>query len=192
MAKTIMPLMSGGASGKIADMIVFFPWKGHNVVRQWLKPANPMTGKQGDQRLFLGGTGRACKVVQEGSYYIGEGRALATGGQTWVSALVNYIISNIFTSATAYEAVVSAYNSHGAKSAFASNAASLGLTDFDVDYKSTTSKYVAGLQLYILALYGVNMHSLDNEVFNKSPYTKALNSWTSDDVGLLVDDLQAA
>ena len=35
--------MSMSASGKIADAIVYFTWKGRNVVRQWLVPANPQS-----------------------------------------------------------------------------------------------------------------------------------------------------
>ena len=42
MAKVDGPLLSLEARGKVADAIVFFPWKGRHVVRQWLKPTNPM------------------------------------------------------------------------------------------------------------------------------------------------------
>lgn len=189
MAKVTGPLYSLSASGKIAGAMVFFPWKGLNVVRQWLKPSNPMTGLQGDRRLFLGGTGRACKVVQEDSYYIGESRLVAPGGQTWVSTLVDYVCTSIFTNATAYEAVVTAYNAHGSKAKFVSEAAALGLATFNIAYKATANSYAAGMQLYMLARYGVNQQTLDNTKFNQTPYTKALNTWNDADVDLLVDDI---
>ena len=41
MAKLKAPLMSLGASGKLADTLVFFAWKGLNVVREYVIPANP-------------------------------------------------------------------------------------------------------------------------------------------------------
>lgn len=50
MAKVNMPLMSAEARGKLADSIVFFPWKGIAAVRQWVVPANPKTSDQQTQR----------------------------------------------------------------------------------------------------------------------------------------------
>lgn len=53
MAKVTAPLMSFTARGKIADALVFFPWKGINAVRQYVIPANPDTQLQKDQRGYL-------------------------------------------------------------------------------------------------------------------------------------------
>ncbi|MBA7527943.1 hypothetical protein ES705_20125 [subsurface metagenome] len=50
MAKLKAPLMSLGASGKLADTLVFFPWKGLNCVREYVIPANPKTALQTAQR----------------------------------------------------------------------------------------------------------------------------------------------
>jgi hypothetical protein len=63
MAKVFGPLHSDGATGKLANAIVFFPWKGNNVVRKWLKPTNKKSAKQGVQRCIMGGTGRACGEI---------------------------------------------------------------------------------------------------------------------------------
>ena len=54
MAKLKAPLMSLGASGKLADTLVFFPWKGINAVREYVIPANPNTALQQTQRGILG------------------------------------------------------------------------------------------------------------------------------------------
>lgn len=189
MAKVTLPLMSGSASGSIGKNIVFFPWKGYHVVREWVKPSNPKTGLQGDQRLFLGGTGRACKPVQEDSYYIGESRDVAPGGQTWVSYIVDYIITNLFPNQAAFEAVVTAYEAHAEKAKFDSEAATLGLVEFDVSYKSTTDVYAAGLQLYIIARFGIEQQTIDNTKFNKVPYTVAIATWSSANIDSLIVDL---
>ncbi len=53
MAKLKGPLFSLGASGKLADTLVFFPWKGLNVVREYVIPANPQTSLQTTQRGYV-------------------------------------------------------------------------------------------------------------------------------------------
>lgn len=53
MAKLKGPLLSLGASGAIADTLVYFPWKGLNAVRQYVVPSNPNTPAQATQRGYL-------------------------------------------------------------------------------------------------------------------------------------------
>jgi len=50
MAKLKGPLFSLGASQKLGDALVFFNWKGLNVVRSYVVPANPNTTAQQTQR----------------------------------------------------------------------------------------------------------------------------------------------
>jgi len=45
------PLFSFGASGKLADALVFMKWKGLNDVRKYVIPTNPQTAAQNTQRL---------------------------------------------------------------------------------------------------------------------------------------------
>ena len=49
------PLFSFGASGKLADALVYFPYKGLDVVRSYVVPANPNTAAQQTQRARLTG-----------------------------------------------------------------------------------------------------------------------------------------
>ena len=53
MAKLKAPLFSFSASGKLADALVYFGWKGLNVVRSYVIPANPKTTAQTTQRGYL-------------------------------------------------------------------------------------------------------------------------------------------
>lgn len=53
MAKVKAPLFSFGASGKLADALVYFPWKGLDVVRSYVIPANPKTAGQVTQRGYV-------------------------------------------------------------------------------------------------------------------------------------------
>ncbi|MBA7591574.1 hypothetical protein ES708_33733 [subsurface metagenome] len=53
MAKLKAPLLSLGASGAIGKALVFFGWKGLNVAREYVIPANPRTAPQTTQRGYL-------------------------------------------------------------------------------------------------------------------------------------------
>lgn len=46
MAKTTAPLLSFGASGKIADTLVYGSWRGRDYSRRYVIPANPNTAEQ--------------------------------------------------------------------------------------------------------------------------------------------------
>lgn len=53
MAKLKGPLFSLGATGQVGKALVFFGWKGLNVVREFVVPANPNTTNQQTQRGYL-------------------------------------------------------------------------------------------------------------------------------------------
>lgn len=53
MAKTSAPLFGFGASGKLGDALVFGKWKGIDVARAYVIPANPRTAAQTTQRSYL-------------------------------------------------------------------------------------------------------------------------------------------
>ncbi len=53
MAKLKAPLLSFGASGKIAGALVYFPWKGIDAVREYVVPANPRSTLQIAQRAHF-------------------------------------------------------------------------------------------------------------------------------------------
>lgn len=53
LAKLRAPCFSLGASGKLGDALVYFGWKGLNIVREYVVPANPKTTGQTTQRGYL-------------------------------------------------------------------------------------------------------------------------------------------
>jgi len=53
MAKLKGPLFSFGAAGAIGKTLVYFGWKGLDVVREYVIPANPQTTPQTTQRGYL-------------------------------------------------------------------------------------------------------------------------------------------
>lgn len=53
MATVKAPLLSFGASGQLAKTLVYFPYKGLDVVRSHVVPANPNTAAQQVQRGYM-------------------------------------------------------------------------------------------------------------------------------------------
>lgn len=53
MAKLKGPLFSLGASQQLGKAVVYFPWKGLNVVREYVIPSNPNTTAQQTQRGYI-------------------------------------------------------------------------------------------------------------------------------------------
>jgi hypothetical protein len=182
MAKVTGPLFSMSAAGKVGNAIVHFGWKGIAVVRQWVKPSNPMSEKQGDVRQILGGLGRATRCINKNGAYGIDALAVTASGKTYVSQFVKDIVDNYMNTRTLFEAEYSAYAGHAQKATFDSEAATLGLTTFDVTYKGATHAFVPGLQLYELAKYGILKQGASLGAFDRTPYTVAIGSWSSGNV----------
>jgi hypothetical protein len=183
MAKVTGPLMSMSASGKIADSIVFSIWKGTAYVRQWLKPANPQSVDQGDQRIIMGGTGRAVGKVSVLGTINTKLAALGVipSGQSKQSYLVKYILSHYLDSVTNYTAQLALLTGHTAYTAFEGAADTLGITNFDLAY-ATVAAYDKGLGVFLLA------KTTQALGFTGEPYTTALSAWTGADIDLFVAD----
>ncbi len=64
MAKLKAPLMSLGASGALGKALVFFGWKGLDVVREYVVPSNPKTTAQNTQRGYLRAVVEAIHTAQ--------------------------------------------------------------------------------------------------------------------------------
>lgn len=186
MAKVTGPLYSMGASGKIADAMVFFGWKGVNVVRQWLKPANPQSAGQGDARIIMGGTGKAVGTIEPSSDIHGQliTLNLIPGGQTKQSYMVKYIIEHYLDNATNYATQLAAITGHTAYSEFQSAADSLSITEFDLAY-ADIAPYDKALGIYLIAKACIALG------FTGEPYATALASWTATEVTAFLADFSA-
>jgi len=186
MAKVTGPLFSMSASGKLGDSMVFFPWKGINVVRQWVIPVNKMSATQGDQRLFLGGTGRAVGEIKPEKSFAQQliDLNLIPAGQTKQSFMVKYILDHYLNSTTNYASELSALTSHGAYADWQSGADTLGLVEFDLDYASV-DPYNKALGLYLIAKTAIALG------FTGTPYTTALASWVTADINGMISDFTA-
>jgi hypothetical protein len=200
MAKVDGPLMSISARGQIAKSIVFFPWKGRNVVRQWLKPTQPNSTKQGHIRAAMYAIGKAVKKIQS----ISQGDAVdsqlyqyltsnVAAGLNWNAWLPQGLLKLCQTAGTFLTAnflgLITEFSDDcgtDEQAFFAEKATSLGMVDFAFNYGYVTN-IPAGCQLYLLAraCYAESVH-------NSAPYDTIPHLWDTDDIGSFADDLTTA
>jgi len=189
MAKVYGPLFSISASGKFADALVNFGWKGRNVVRQWIKPLNRMSADQGDVRMVLAGLGRAVGKVGVDSAYHEQLKTLGVipADQTKQSYLVKKIRDLYFTGlgatfAAAYAVQLAACTGHTAYTSFQAGADDAAIADFDLDYASV-APFEKALGVYMLAKVAIALG------FTGSPYATALSAWTATQIDKMVGHL---
>jgi len=187
MAKVTMPLMSGSASGSIAKSITFSIWKGQAYVRQWLKPSNPQSSDQGDNRIMVGGTGRACAAVKATGGFDVKLAALGVvpSGQSKQSYLVKYILDHYLTAATTYAGAIAELTAHASYTLFRDLADTLGVTEFDLKY-AAVEPYDKALGIYLLAKTGCALG------MKGAPYETELADWTATEVTAFEADFAAA
>lgn len=190
MAKTVAPLQSFSASGKIGKSIVFFSHLGRNVVRGLVTPANPQTAGQGDSRLLLGSIGRAAKVVVNPSDWYTDAKQVVPAGQTWVSYFIRNVTQIYGSGQTGVDALTTAADAHTKAAIFESEAAALGLTDLVISYATDVDTITAGNMLYALAAHTMAMAGSNPSLFDRTPYTTALADWDTADIQAFVADLQ--
>jgi len=198
MAKVTGPLLSIEARGKIADAIVFFPWKGLHVVRQWLKPTNPASTTQGYVRAAMKAIGKAIKQivsVSGGGALDSKVYTLATSnvpaGLNWNAWLgqgfLNLLQSgNTFVQGSLTD-LIDGFSSLNTTdyAAWGTNATVLGMSDFAFGYGYTTN-IEAGCQLYFLAL-----GCYHNSMLASAPYNTDPVSWVVSDIDAFKTDMVA-
>jgi len=151
MAKVTGPLMSMSASGKLGNAIVFSIWKGAAYVRKFVIPSNPQSVGQGDQRIVMGGTGKAAGKVGVTSPFNEKLTALGVipSGQSKQSYLVKYIISHYLDTMTKYTAELAAVTAYSGITSWNKGADNLGVVAFDLDY-ANVAQYSKALGLTLL------------------------------------------
>lgn len=186
MAKVTGPLFSMSASGKLGNAIVHFGWKGLNVVRQYVIPANKMSLTQGSNRIFLGGTGRAVGKIHAVSAFAQKliDLKLVIAPNTKQSMLVAYILNHYITDVTAYNAQLALITAHTAYTAFEAAADLLGVVTFDLDY-ATAVPYDKALGLYLIA------KSAQALGFTASPYSINITAWTATQINSMISSFTA-
>ncbi len=189
MAKVDGPLFSVEARGKVADAIVFFPWKGRHVVRQWLKPTNKKSTLQGYVRAALFAIGKEItqiwsksngKAVDSKLYSLNT--VMAPAGLNWNAFHAQGFLDRLQTAGTfvtaSFTALIAAYSALATAvlTAFKTNASALGMLDFAFSY-GYSANIEAGCQLYFGAIAAYY-----NSIAATAPYNTIPDSWTASDV----------
>lgn len=189
MAKVTGPLYSMSASGKIANALVFFGWKGINVVREWVIPANPKTALQGNIRMIFANLGRAASAAKETSLFRRDARAVTATGSTWVADFVGHAMRNYVKDADSFAIFAAAFEAHLQKETFESAARGRGIIGIDIVYDGIPTLFTPGMQFYALARYGFDKRGVVTGAFQRDPYTFAVDNWTTSLVNSFVGDL---
>jgi len=187
MAKVSGPLLSIEARGKIAEALVFFPWKGRHLVRQWLKPANPKRDLQGYVRCALKIIGKAIARIQNlgdptpvASYLYTKLTSLAPASLPWNAYFAKQVLEDLKSAGSfktgSFTDMSALYSTHSNVAAFSTDATLLLLSDFIFDYGYTTSND-AGFLLYMAA------HAAQK--LQIAGFTTALADWVASDVNNL-------
>lgn len=151
MAKTVMPLLSAEASGKIANTMVFFYWKGLNVVRRWVVPRNPRDIKQKLIRTRLMAMGKnlaAITTKAPAGAIVALIKDLTPPNMIWNAHFCRKTIEHVKTNAN-WTALNTAYNAAVTQlTQFEASAALLDMADVlpGVAFNETVTK---GLQLHL-------------------------------------------
>jgi hypothetical protein len=196
MAKVDGPLFSLEARGKIADAMVFFPWKGRHVVRQWLKPTNPQSTKQGYIRAALKAIGKWVKQIEnlndgdsEDSVVYQACTSSAAAGLNWnawiAQGFLNALQSGGALVTASFTDLIEVYSSLNTTdiAAYASEASNLGMVDFAFGYGYTTN-IPAGLQLFFGA------HAVFSQsIIGAAPYNTDPDNWVLADITDFAEDM---
>lgn len=104
MAKLVGPLFSLEARGKVGEALVYFPFKGRNVVRAWTIPTNPRDIDQQLIRQKLASLGkfvskiiRVTSVIVNGSKMYQLVKADTPATQIWNAHLVKKALDDLKT-----------------------------------------------------------------------------------------------
>jgi hypothetical protein len=196
MAKVEGPLFSLEARGKVGDAIVFFPWKGRHVVRQWLKPTNPQSTTQGYVRAALKAIGYWVKKIGNTN----DGDALdskvyqaatssADAGMNWNAWIAGGFLDALQSAGTfvvgSFTDLVAEYSALDTSviTSFGAAATALGMNDFAFNYGYTTN-IPAGLQLF----FGAKA-CYSKSIVGTAPYNTDPASWDTGDVGDLAEEM---
>ena len=188
MAKTIMPLLSAEASGKLANSMVYFYWKGLNVVRKYTIPGNPRDPKKKIVRTKFAAMGKnllaiTTKPATEAKI-IGLIKAVAPANLIWNSCFVKATLGYIKSPAN-WTLIKAAYTAATAAIQFVTSAAALGMAEMatGVEYTENVPAafqlYLGAYAAYVLGLSGTANYASDPAAWPTATLTNFALDYTS-------------
>ena len=182
MAKVTGPLFSIGARNKFAGALVYFPWKGLNVVRELVKPSQPREPAVMNVRIKMKSLGKVSNAFSPTSSLADAIREKTPSGSVWNADWIGVAIKQYQNTNAKYDALETEFDAHAAKADFTTCASGLGLADeiLCVDGKCADhpETYVSGLTIYSLAKACFYRGVLDESLV---PYTDPVG-WIAGDI----------
>lgn len=191
MAKLVGPLMSLEARGKLGDALVYFPFKGRNVVRAWTIPTNPRDIDQKLIRQKIGSLGkfvskiiRVTSVIVNGSKMYQLVKADTPATQIWNAWLVKKAIDDLKTDAnfTALSAAIAACSD--TEPQWQCAATELGLETLTGPAFATAMSPEIQLAMGAYAAYKMELSSV-TDIYSTYP-----SAWTTDMIQHFQEDCQ--
>lgn len=191
MAKLVGPLFSLEARGKVGEALVYFPFKGRNVVRAWTIPTNPRDIDQQLIRQKLASIGkfvskiiRVTAVIVNGSkiYQLVKSDTPAT--QIWNAHLVKQSLDTLKSDAafTALSAAIAACAD--TEPEWQCAATELGLTALTGPEYATEISPEMQLVMGAFAAYQMELSSV-TDIYSTYP-----SAWTTDMIQHFQEDCQ--
>jgi len=186
MAKVTMPLLSGEASGKIANAMVFFYWKGRNVVRKWVVPTNPRDPDQKLARTKLATIGKVLAAITTPTAAIIDLiKAETPAGMIWNAHLCKQFTDHVKTAAN-WTTVIEDWTQSTCIDQWTDSAGALGMADLPIG-DAFSQAMEKGLQLFAGAYAAYKL-----ALCNLGSYTLYPKDWTTGMVTNFAKDLTAA
>lgn len=155
MAKVTGPLFSIGARNKFASVLVYFPWKGLNIVRELVKPSQPREPAVMNVRIKMKALGKGSNAFSPTSTLADAIREKTPSGSVWNADWIGVAVKQYQNTDAKYDALETEYEAHVAKASFETCASGIGLADeiLCVEGKCADhpATYIAGLVVYSLA-----------------------------------------
>lgn len=174
MAKVYMPLLSAQASGKLANAMVHFYWKGRNVVRQWVIPTNPRDVDQKLVRQKLAGIGKVLGAIETPGATLAGGStiyqlmvAATPANMIWNAYLVKKSLEDLKTDAT-FTALSAAIAGTATITCWTESAIALGLADLTGPQYATTITPELQLAMGAYAAYKLALSGL-TDIYSTYP-----------------------
>jgi len=155
MAKVTGPLFSVGARNKFAGALVYFPWKGLNIVRELVRPSQPRSAGVMNVRIKMKALGLVSKIFSKTSTLTTAMKIKTPEGSVWNADWIGVAISQFQRDNDAFDELKDDLTGAIASATFTSEAQGLGLSSVILSVEGQASdhpvSYTATLALYSLA-----------------------------------------
>ena len=188
MAKTVGPLQSFSASGKVADSLIFQNQNGRNIVRKYFQPSNPRTPPQQTNRLIIAALAKSFDAADKGKPWLNDLLQAVPAGQTWTTYAQNFFTERYGRGAAGVQAAHTEFLRLTDRTLWESFANRIGIFDtVFLDAIDGARTLEAGFSLLFPVKLALDIRARTN-LFPQTYYDIDVNDWTLDTITLFKSD----